>query len=142
MRGMSLKVQEIMIKDVITLGVKASVNEAVKIMDEYQIGCLVVVENGNAIGIVTERDMLKRVLLEAKDPEATKISQIMTAPLVVGNPQMTVQEAVELMTHKKIKKLPIAENGNIVGMVTLTDLVRSVAYLEHVFSKVYDNMPT
>lgn len=133
---MSLNVQEIMIKDVITIGVKATVNEAIKIMDERGIGCLVIVENGDAIGIITERDILKRVLVEAKDPATTKVSRIMTAPLVVGNLGMNVHEAVRLMTRKKIKKLPITRDGELVGMITLTDLARSIAYLEHIFTKV------
>ncbi|NIQ05625.1 MAG: CBS domain-containing protein [Candidatus Korarchaeota archaeon] len=139
---MSLTVQEIMIKDVITLGARATVSEAVKLMNENKIGCLVVIHNENPIGIITERDMLKRVLLEARDPDTTKVSQIMTTPLVVGNPRMDIQEAVSLMTGEKIKKLPITEDGKLVGMITLTDLARSIAYLEHLFKRMRNGTPT
>ncbi len=83
---------------------------------------------------------MKRVLLEAKNPKDTKVSQIMTAPLVAGNPQMNIQEAVRLMTQEKIKKLPITEDGKLVGMITLTDLVRSIAYLEHIFKRTQNEI--
>jgi len=142
MKAMSLKVQEIMIKDVITLGTKATVSEAVRMMNEHNIGCVVIIQNGEAIGIITERDMLKRVLIEAREPETTKVSQIMTTPLVVGNPEMDIQEAVRLMAAEKIRKLPITEDGKLVGMITLTDLARSIAYLEHIFKRMRNGMVT
>ncbi len=137
---MSLRVQDIMIRNVVTVGAKATVSEAIKLMVEHEIGCLVIVQNGDAIGIITERDVLKRVVLEAKNPKATRVSQIMTAPLVAGNPQMNIQEAVGLMTKERIKKLPVTEDGRLVGMITLTDLVRSIAYLEHIFKRMQNDM--
>lgn len=137
---MSLRVQDIMIRNVVTVGAKATVSEAIKLMVEHEIGCLVIVQNGDAIGIITERDVLKRVVLEAKNPKAARVSQIMTAPLVAGNPQMNIQEAVGLMTKERIKKLPVTEDGRLVGMITLTDLVRSIAYLEHIFKRMQNDM--
>jgi len=122
---MSLKLSDVMVKDVITVEEEATVREAVELMNEHEIGCLVVVERGKPAGIVTERDMLKRILLEDKDPKKTKVSEIMSKPLVVGKPQMSIEDAVKLMFKQKIKKLPVADNNNLVGLVTLTDLVRS-----------------
>lgn len=136
---MSLKIQDIMTKEVVTLDGKTTVIEAVAIMDRREISCLVVVQEASAIGIVTERDVLRRVLLEAKDPATTKVFQIMSAPLVTGDPQMSIQDAIKLMTEKRIKKLPIMENGRLVGLITLTDLARSIAYLEHIFSKTQNS---
>jgi CBS domain-containing protein len=100
---------------------------------------VIVVQDENPIGIITERDMLKRVLLESKDPKTTTAFQIMSAPLLFGDPNMSVQDAVKHMTERKIKKLPIIEEGRLVGMITLTDLARSVAYLEHILSKTENN---
>jgi len=137
---MSLKVEDVMVKTVITLEANATVREAVAIMNERDISCVVMVHDGSPIGIITESDMLKRVLLEAKDPAKTKASQIMTAPIIHGEPQMSVQDAVKLMVQKKIKKLPILEQERLVGLITLTDLVRSIAYLEHIFSKSQSNV--
>jgi CBS domain-containing protein len=134
---MSLKIGEIMIKDVVKIDGSVTAEEVAVIMNERGIGCVIVVQNENPIGIITGRDMLKRVLLESRDPKTTKAFQIMTAPLFFGNPRMSIQDAVQLMNERKIKKLPIIDDeGHLVGMITLTDLARSVAYLEHIFSKV------
>jgi len=139
---MSLKVEEVMVKPVITLPVASMVREAVETMCKHEIGCLVIVHDETPIGIITERDMIKRVLLDARDPLTTKLSQIMSAPIIFGEPKMSIQDAVALMTEKKIKHLPIIENGSLVGLITLTDLIRSKAYLQHIFSSVSANVPT
>ena len=122
---MSLKLEDVMVEDVITVGEKATVKKAVELMNKHEIGCLIVVKGNKPAGIVTERDMLKRVLLESKDPGRTKIIEIMSKPLVFGKPQMSIEDAVKLMFKRKIKKLPVAENDHLVGLVTLTDLIRS-----------------
>jgi CBS domain-containing protein len=120
---MSLEVQDIMISKVVTGRVSISVKEAVDIMNEHGIGCLVVVEKEIPVGIVTERDLLKRVLAEFKDPRKINVQEIMSKPLIVGKPDMLIEEVIKLMIDKKIKKLPIVENGKLLGLVTLTDIV-------------------
>ncbi len=122
---MSLKLKDVMVEDVITVEEKATAKKAVELMNKQEIGCLIVVKRGKPAGIVTERDMLKRILLESKDPEKIKVSEIMSKPLVVGKPQMDIEDAVKLMFKRNIKKLPVADNDHLVGLVTLTDLVRS-----------------
>ena len=122
---MSLKLKDVMIEDVITVGEKATVKEAVELMNKHEIGCLIVVKKKKPTGIVTERDMLKRILLESKNPEKSKVNNIMSKPLIVGKPQMQIEDAVKLMFKRNIKKLPVADNDHLVGLVTLTDLVRS-----------------
>ena len=114
-----------MVEDVITVEEKATIKKAVELMNKHEIGCLIVVKKGKPAGIVTERDMLKRVLQESKDPEKIKVNEIMSKPLIVGKPQMDIEDAVKLMFKRNIKKLPVADEGHLVGLVTLTDLVRS-----------------
>ena len=126
---MSLKLKDVMVKDLIEVEVRVSVKKVVELMDKHEIGCLIVVEKGKPAGIVTERDMVKRVLLESKDPEKIKVSEIMSKPLVVGKPQMSVEDAVKLMFKRNIKKLPVADDDHLVGLVTLTDLVLSLVTL-------------
>lgn len=123
---MSLRLEDVMVGEVITVEADATVKEAVELMNMNEIGCLIVVntKTEKPLGIVTERDMLKRVLVELKDPRKTKVSKIMSRPLVFGTPHMDVEVAARLMFKKKIKKLPVVENGNLVGLVTLTDLAR------------------
>ena len=121
---MSLQVQNIMISNVMTVETNTLVMAAVKIMNQQGIGCLVVTKNGSPVGIVTERDLLKRVLAESKNPEKTMVQEIMSRPLIVGKPDMEIGEVIELMFDRKIKKIPIVEDGKLLGLVTFTDLLR------------------
>ncbi len=121
---MSLEVQEIMVDKVITTKTDATVKDAVKLMNKYEIGCLVVVENGKPVGIITERDLLKRVLAKSEKNKHKKVVEIMTKPLLSAAPNMQIEEAAKLMFHKKIKKLPIVEKGKLLGLLTLTDILR------------------
>ncbi len=120
----SLKVEDVMVEDVVTVEDDVSVKKAVAIMNKYEIGCLIVTKRGKPVGIVTERDMLTRVLAENRNPERTKIADIVSRPLVVAEPDMDLEEAARLMFKMKVKKLPVVSDGRLVGLVTLTDLAR------------------
>jgi CBS domain-containing protein len=119
-----LKVRDVMVKEVISLDENSTVREAVDIMNESQIGSLIVLSRGKAVGIVTERDFLKRVIAGEKDAKTTKLKEIMTTPLIVVEPNMDLEEAVKLMFQKKIKKLAVVDANKLVGLVTLTDIAR------------------
>jgi len=121
---MSLQVEDVMVEEVVTIDEEATVKEAVGLMNRHEIGCLIALKKGKPSGILTERDLLSRVLAESKDPEKTKVSEVMSKPLVVGRPHMDVEDAARLMFKMKIKKLPVVEKGSLVGLMTLTDLVR------------------
>jgi len=114
-----------MVGEVVTIGANISVREAVRLMNDHEIGCLVVVQDGKPTGIVTERDMLKRVLVATRDPRAVEVGEVMSKPLLFMEPEKEIEDAVKLMFKHKIKKLPVVENGCLVGLVTLTDLVGS-----------------
>lgn len=120
----SLKVEDVMVKEVVTIDDESTVKEAADVMNKFEIGCLITVKKGKAMGIVTERDLLKRVVAESKDPIKTRVKEIMTSPLVVTEPNMDVGEAVKLMFQMKIKKLPVVDGKKLVGLVTLTDIAR------------------
>lgn len=120
-----IKIKDIMVKDVITVELRESVKTAVGLMKKNEIGCLIVVEDGKPIGIVTERDMLNRVLMLGKNPEKTKVHNVMTRSLVSGKLDMEIIEAARLMFKRGIKKLPVVDRGRLIGLVTLTDLVYS-----------------
>ena len=134
---MSLKIENVMVVDVVTVEAEATVREAVELMNKNEIGCLVVVdEEEKPVGIITERDLLKRVLAKRKDPVRVKVKGIMSKPLVTGTPHMDIEAAVRLMFKKKIKKLPVVENGRLVGLVTLTDLVRFQPQIIRILKKL------
>ncbi len=122
--SLPLKVRDVMVREVITVDENSTVKEAVDIMNEFQIGSLIVLERGKAMGIVTERDFLRRVMAGAKDVVNTKVKEIMTTPLVVVEPSTDLEEAVKLMFENKIKKLAVVDANKLVGIVTLTDIAR------------------
>jgi CBS-domain-containing membrane protein len=113
-----------MVDKVITVKKEATVEEAVELLNKHEIGCLVVVENGKPVGIITERDLLKRVLPKSEVLRNMKVMEVMSKPLVSVEPKVQIEEAAKLMFQKKIKKLPVVEKGKLVGLVSLTDLLR------------------
>lgn len=133
---MSLKVEDIMAENVITIEERGTVRKAAELMNRHDIGCLVVVKGDKPIGIITERDMLKRVILDVLDPVFTKAHEIMSKPLVLGKLGMSIEEASNLMREKKIKKLPIVKSGHVVGLVTTTDFVRSPQVIKMMIKRI------
>jgi CBS domain-containing protein len=120
-----MKIGKLMVRNVVTLPIDASAYDAVKLMNKNRIGCLVAVYNGGIPGILTERDLLERVLEKGKNPKETTVSEIMTRQVIVGKPDMELVEATRLMFENNVKKLPIVEGNRLVGLVTLTDIARA-----------------
>jgi len=120
-----MKVKELMVKNVITLRTDNSALEATKLLNKNKIGCLVVVRDGDIEGILTERDLLERVVEKCRNPKETKISEIMTKDVIVGKPDMELCEATRIMMKNRVKKLPIVEKSHLVGIVTVTDIARA-----------------
>ena len=116
-----------MIRNVVTVQRDASVHEAVQLLNKHKIGCLIILNNGQIAGIITERDLLERVLEQCKNPKQTKVSEIMTRNVITGTPDMDTVEATRLMFKLKVKKLPITEGNRLVGIVTLTDIARATS---------------
>jgi CBS domain-containing protein len=117
-----------MIRNVITLQGNATVHEAVQLLNKHKIGCLVILnDNGQIAGIITERDLLERVLESCRNPKQTRVSEIMTRNVITGTPNTDVFEATRMMFKLKVKKLPITENNRLVGIVTLTDIARATS---------------
>jgi CBS domain-containing protein len=111
-------------RSVLEIDSDATVFEAVQKMVEHNVGSLLVTEAGEVAGIVTERDYLRRVTLEGRTDRETRVGEIMSGPLVVGAPETTVDECMALMTDRRIRHLPVAEEGTVVGLVSIGDLVK------------------
>jgi CBS domain-containing protein len=120
----SLHIEDVMVRDVMTIDENASVKEAAEVMNKFEIGCLIAIRQGKAMGILTERDLLKRVVAESKDAKKTRVKDVMSSPLVVVEPSTDLEEAIRLMFQMKIKKLPVVDEKRLVGLVTLTDVAR------------------
>ena len=130
------KIRDLIIKEVITLQAHASVYQAVKLMNKNKIGCLVIIRNGETAGILTERDLLERVLEKCKNPKETNVFEVMTSHVITGNPEMEISEATRIMFENKVKKLPLVEGNKLVGIVTLTDIARATCVDEETIELV------
>jgi CBS domain-containing protein len=120
----TLRVEDVMVKEVKKIDANMTIKEAAGVMNKFEIGCLIAVGRGRVSGILTERDMLKRVVAEGKDASKIRVRDVMTSPLVVAEPKMDLGEAVKLMFQMKIKKLPVVEGKRLVGLLSLTDIAR------------------
>jgi len=110
--------------EVLEIEGSASVFEAVKKMVEANVGSLLVMEDGEVAGIVTERDYLRRVALEGRTDKETPVREIMSSPLIVVTPQTTVDECMALMTDRRIRHVPVVDEGQVVGIVSIGDVVK------------------
>jgi len=110
--------------DVLEIEADASVFEAVKQMVEANVGSLLVIDRGKIAGIVTERDYLRRVTLEGRTDKETAVREIMSSPLVVVTRQTTIDECMALMTDRRIRHLPVVDGGEVVGIVSIGDIVK------------------
>lgn len=116
-------VNQVMSKNVLTAEKSTSLQDAAQEMNRLNVGCVVVTDDSNPIGIITERDFVTKVAAEGR-PLFTEISEVMSSPLITIDPEKTIWEASEIMKEKLIHKLPVIENDRIVGVITTSDIVR------------------
>jgi CBS domain-containing protein len=116
-------VKDVMISDLAALDASTSIRDAAKLMDEKNIGCIIVTKNQLPIGILTERDFVKRIAAKEK-PLTASLEDVMSSPLVAINPDETVWEAAQIMKVNNIHKLPVKKDNQIIGIVTTTDLIK------------------
>jgi CBS domain-containing protein len=113
-------------RQVWTISKDSTVFDGLKLMSEKQIGSLVVVEDGRVVGIFTERDYARRVGPDRKEPEETRIEEVMTAELITVGLDQTVNECMVLMTDKHIRHLPVMDEGRLVGIISVGDVVKDM----------------
>ena len=104
----------------------AAVFQAVRVMAERSIGALPVMVNGELVGILTERDYARKVALQSRSSKDTAVHEIMTAPVISVSPDQTVEECLRIMTVTRIRHLPVIDRGQVIGIVSIGDLVRKV----------------
>jgi CBS domain-containing protein len=113
-------------RDVWSISPEATVYDALSILAEKNIGALLVLEDGQIAGIVSERDYARKVVLRGKASMRTPVSEIMTAEVVTVGPELGIREALALMTERRIRHLPVVEEARVVGFVSIGDLVKSI----------------
>ena len=122
-----MKVREIMTKDIASLSSNDTVERAAQLMKQYDCGCIPVCTKDKVVGVVTDRDIAIRSTASGQDCHQN-VGDIMSKDLVVGNPDMDVQDAAQLMSERQIRRLPVIENNSLVGIVALGDISLEPAY--------------
>jgi signal-transduction protein with cAMP-binding, CBS, and nucleotidyltransferase domain len=115
-------VKDVMISKVSTLDSSSMIKDAAKLMDSKNIGCIIVTKEEIPIGILTERDFVRRIASKEK-PLTSPLSEVMSSPLISIDPDETVWEAAEEMKVNNIHKLPVLQNNKVIGIITTSDLV-------------------
>ena len=113
-------------KTIYTTTPAASVFDAIKLMAEKNIGALVVMEGETVVGLITERDYARKIVLMARSSKETPLCDIMTSPVMYVRPGQTSEECMVLMTEKRVRHLPVMDKGKLIGLVSIGDLVKDV----------------
>ncbi len=119
-------VKDLMTKNVVTIDANKTVIEAAALMSQNDIGDLIIMDNNIPVGIVTERDFVRRVLAEGKST-STKVSEVMTTPLKVIDPEAPIKEAARRMVNRRIRRLPVIKDNKLVGIITAADFAKHLS---------------
>lgn len=119
-----------------------TVEEAAKAMAREKVGSLLVMHEEDVVGILTERDVLYRVVAEGRNPKDTPVHEVMTKDLVVVKPNITVRDAMAIVTEKRFRHLPVIEEGRLLGMLSSGDLTRWVVAAEEDYIETLTNYIT
>jgi CBS domain-containing protein len=110
--------------DVLKIEGSATVFEALEKLVEKNVGSILVTDGGEVVGIMTERDYLRKIAIKGRTSYDTKVHEIMTSPLVYVTPETTVEETMAIMTDRRIRHLPVVENDDVVGILSIGDVVK------------------
>ncbi|MEM2856432.1 MAG: CBS domain-containing protein [Candidatus Nitrosocaldaceae archaeon] len=119
-------VNELMSKDVVTINEDSTAYDVAKIMDEKNIGTIVIVKNEEPIGIVTERDLVKRICSKDLKSSSVKVKDIMSSPLITVQPNTPIGLAASLMVEHNIRRLPVIKNNKLVGIITSRNIIKEL----------------
>lgn len=125
--------------DIWTIIPEAPVYEALKLMAEKDIGALVVVESGEVVGIISERDYARKVILKGKSSMDTPVKNIMTTRVFYVAPEQTIEECMALMTDKRVRHLPVIVDGKLVGLVSIGDVIKEIISEQKVYIRDLEN---
>lgn len=132
-------VRDIMTKGVVTVDYDSSALEAARLMTEKGISSLIVQKDGKPLGIITERDFVKKICLKELAVSAVKTSEIMSKIQTTADPETPIEVAVQRMINHKIRRLPVQENGKIIGIITVTDLAKHLRTILLIEGALKDN---
>lgn len=125
--------------DVYATTMDASVFEAIKEMSDRGVGALLVIEAGKLVGILSERDYTRKVILKGKSSKETAVKEIMSAPVIYTTPDESIEQCMALMTAKHIRHLPVLDEGRVVGVISIGDLVKAIIAQQEVWIQELEN---
>jgi CBS domain-containing protein len=125
--NLNVRVKEVMTTDPLTVGVDATLEDAAKSMENSGCGCVLVEHGGKIVGIVTERDIVRRVAAKGLRLRITRVRAIMSSPLIVIGPDATVEEALRVMANRHVRRLPVVAENELEGIVSLVDIASALA---------------
>jgi len=114
-------------RSVLMIDRSATVFEAIKMMVDRNVGSIIVTDKGSIAGILTERDYLRRIVLEGRTSKTTHVTEVMTAKVICVDPGRSIDECMAIMTQQRIRHLPVMEGGEVVGLVSIGDVVKSLS---------------
>ena len=124
--SVNFSAKEIMTPNVVSVGPDATLKEVSELMYKHKIGSVVVIDDGKAVGIVTERDFATKIMIKPYLPD-TKVSVVMSSPVIHVSPNQSVADIIDIMANKEIRKIPVIDNGKVVGIVSGTEFLRLFA---------------
>ena len=133
-----VSVAEVMNKAVIIMDINSNIPAIAREMISRDAGSVIITENGKAMGIITERDFVKSIVTENRKPGEVKASEILSTPLITVEPETSIVEASEIMLKANIKRLPVLENGRIVGVISNTDILIVTPGLNTILKELND----
>jgi predicted transcriptional regulator len=137
---LKLLVAHVMIKNVVTIEAGQNVLLAAQVMEEKGVSSLPVVSKGKLIGIVTEKDMVIRVVARGLNGKKLLVEEIMSYPVAITSPETQLEEATKMMLSKGVRKLPVVEDGHVIGILSLTDVAKAYPEVYSTLKKLVDEV--
>lgn len=119
----NFSVKEIMNPNVVSLEPTATLKEAAKVMSQQKIGSIVIIDENKPLGIITERDFVTKIMLKSYSSDS-KVSEVMSSPVIHVSSEQSVADVIDIMANKEIRKVPVIDNGKVIGIVTGTEFLR------------------
>ena len=123
----NMRVRDVMAKEPMMVDCNRTVKEIAIAMDRSGHGCLLVTAEDKVVGIITERDLVRRALTKGGTMSRSRVKNIMSAPLIVVDPEASIEQAAKIMAHHKIRRLPVVGKTGLTGLITITDIARYLA---------------
>ncbi|RLE75160.1 MAG: CBS domain-containing protein [Thermoprotei archaeon] len=120
----SIQVKDVMTRRIITIESDRTVHEAARKMARARVSTIIVVEGGEPVGIITDSDIIKKVVAKNLRPSSVRVKEIMSSPIIYVTPEADLEEVKDVMVRRKIRRLPVVSDGKLVGIVTVSDIAR------------------